>query len=159
MTFADGRGSTRAFHALQLVRVDEGLRRARIQEGDTAELHGNGAAVHLNLVVKEETSIVTTAAQGIGLTRRAREGTDQSRRRTSQQGRRRRSPMVRLIGSRGIPTERRLSHGLQSLAQQILKRQKLVARCWRRVVAEEASHGLQSLAQQILAAPQWWLAC
>ena len=25
--------------------VDKGLRRARIQEGDTAELHGNGAAV------------------------------------------------------------------------------------------------------------------
>ena len=29
--------------------VDKGLRRARIQEGDTAELHGSGAAVDLDL--------------------------------------------------------------------------------------------------------------
>ena len=28
--------------------VDEGLRRARIQEGDTAEFHGNEAAVDVN---------------------------------------------------------------------------------------------------------------
>ena len=27
--------------------VDKGLRRARIQKGDTDELHGNGAAVDL----------------------------------------------------------------------------------------------------------------
>ena len=62
MSFADGRGSTRAFHALQRMGVDKGLQRARIQEGDTAELHGNGAAVDLDLVVKEESSIVTTPA-------------------------------------------------------------------------------------------------
>ena len=46
--FADGRGSTRAFHALQRVGVDKRLRRACIEEGDTAELHGNGAAVDLD---------------------------------------------------------------------------------------------------------------
>ena len=48
MSFADGRGSTHAFHYLCRVGVDKGLRRARIQEGDTAELHGNGAAVDLD---------------------------------------------------------------------------------------------------------------
>ena len=48
MSFADGRGSARALHALQRVGVDKCLRRARIQEGDTAELPGNGAAVDLD---------------------------------------------------------------------------------------------------------------
>ena len=48
MTFADGRCSTRAFHAFQRVDEDKGLRQARIQEGDTVELHGNGAAVDLD---------------------------------------------------------------------------------------------------------------
>ena len=48
MTFADGRGSTCAFHPLKRVDVDKGLRRARIQEGDTAWLHGNGTAVDLD---------------------------------------------------------------------------------------------------------------
>ena len=38
VTFADGRGSTRKFHTFQRVGVDEGLRRARVQEGDSAEL-------------------------------------------------------------------------------------------------------------------------
>ena len=47
MTFADGRGSARAFHSFQRVGVDGGLRRARVQEVDTSELHGNGAAVEL----------------------------------------------------------------------------------------------------------------
>ena len=46
--FANGRSSTRAFHAFQRVGVDESLRRARIQEGNTAELYGNGAAVYLD---------------------------------------------------------------------------------------------------------------
>ena len=36
MTFANGRSSTRAFHAFQRVGVDESLRRARIQESNTA---------------------------------------------------------------------------------------------------------------------------
>ena len=48
MTFADGRGNTRACHALQRVGVCKGLRRARIEEGDTVELHSNGAAVDLD---------------------------------------------------------------------------------------------------------------
>ena len=48
VTFADGRSSTRAFHVVQCVGVDEGLRRSRIQEGNTAELHGSGAAVDLD---------------------------------------------------------------------------------------------------------------
>ena len=36
VTFANGRSSTRAFHAFQRVGVDESLRRARIQESNTA---------------------------------------------------------------------------------------------------------------------------
>ena len=47
-TFADGGGSPCAFHALHRVGVDKGLRRARVQEGDTAELYVNGAAVDRN---------------------------------------------------------------------------------------------------------------
>ena len=50
MTFANGRSSTRAFHAFQRVGVDESLWRARIQEGNTTELYGNGAAVYLDFV-------------------------------------------------------------------------------------------------------------
>ena len=48
MTFANSRSNTRAFHAFQRVGVDESLRRARIQEGNTAELYGYGAAVYLD---------------------------------------------------------------------------------------------------------------
>ena len=48
VTFADGGGRTRAVHAPQRVGVNKGLRRARIQVGDTAELHGNGAVVDLD---------------------------------------------------------------------------------------------------------------
>ena len=48
VTFADSRSSTRAFHAVQRMGFDEGLRRARAQEGNTAELHGNGLAVDLD---------------------------------------------------------------------------------------------------------------
>ena len=48
VTFADGRGRIRAFHAFQRVGVDGGLRRTRIQEGDIIELHGNGAAMDLD---------------------------------------------------------------------------------------------------------------
>ena len=48
MTFVDGTSSTRTFRALQRVGVDESLRRARIQEGNTAELYGNGAVVYLD---------------------------------------------------------------------------------------------------------------
>ena len=53
MTFADGRGSTRAFHSLQRVGFDKGVRRARIQEGDTAKLHGNGVAVDIDFSGEE----------------------------------------------------------------------------------------------------------
>ena len=44
----DSRGSTRTFHAFQRAGVDEGLWRARTKEGDTAELHSNGATVDLD---------------------------------------------------------------------------------------------------------------
>ena len=43
VTFADGRSSTRAFHAFPRVGVDESLRQARILESNTAGLYGNGA--------------------------------------------------------------------------------------------------------------------
>ena len=48
VTFANDRSSTRAFHAFQRVCVDESLRRTRIQQGNTAELYGNGVAVYLD---------------------------------------------------------------------------------------------------------------
>ena len=62
MTFADGRSSTRVFCAFQRLGVDESLRRARIQESNTADLYGDGAARMLILAVKEESSIDTTPA-------------------------------------------------------------------------------------------------
>ena len=45
VTFADGRSSTCAVHAVQRTGVDEGLRLARIQESNTVGLHGNKPAV------------------------------------------------------------------------------------------------------------------
>ena len=103
MTFTDGRGSTCAFHALERVGVDEGLRRARIEEGDTAELHGNGAAVDLDFGCERR---VVDRYYTNNKTRTLLGEHDRSGRRTSQQGRGRRAPMTCLVESRGILTER-----------------------------------------------------
>ena len=63
VSFAGGRGSTHAFHDFERVGVEEGLRRARIQEGDTStSCIAPRPPWILILVVKEESSMVTTSA-------------------------------------------------------------------------------------------------
>ena len=89
---------------------DRALRRARFQEGDTAELHGSGAAIDFDFVGEGRAAhrYYTSNKTRPLLARRATEGVDRSGRRTSQLELHRRGPVVRLVESRGIPTERRL---------------------------------------------------
>ena len=87
----------------------------------------------------------------------------------SQQGRRHRGPMARLVESRGIPTKRRLLTFVLDTVDVAYKGQPRrcslywrvsrpeeakvggasVARRWRRAVAEGTSYGWYSLAQKI----------
>ena len=155
MTLADGRSSTRAFHAFQQMGIDESLRRARIQEGNTAELYGNGTAVDIEFSGEGR---VLHQQQDKVLDRRASEGANRSGQQTSQQEGHRRGPMVRVLESRGIPTKRRLlTCFLDTVAvawkspfrrcslywrARCPEETKLVSRRQRRAGAEEASHGL-----------------
>ena len=166
VTFANGRSSPCAVHAIQRVGVDESLTRARIGEGNTADWYGNGAAVYLgfggegrvfhhcyssnktrSLLGKQGGVLIgvggghhsKNVAAVVQLHAWCREGI--SRRRDGT----RRVFWTQSLSGGSVHFEDAVSTG----GQDALRRQSLVARRWQRAVAQEASHGWQSFIQLI----------